>query len=131
MPRESSSSLPVDRDGAIRTTPPPPPQTIRLIIGLIIITPIAKSPMYTIIPPLVLDEIYEKIKKWLLPLQFGYKQSVHLNRWQVGTGKWLTEHVVFKEWIAGKRRVLVCEGIAGAGKSTLLAMLITAAIDSS
>lgn len=45
---------------------------------------------------------------WLSPLNSMAKQTDILNRRQEGTGKWITEHSLFKEWVQGPGNRLWC-----------------------
>ena len=40
-----------------------------------------------------------------------------------GTGQWIKDHIVYKNWIANKRGLLWIEGKPGAGKSTLMGFI--------
>ncbi|KAJ7887446.1 hypothetical protein B0H13DRAFT_1550065, partial [Mycena leptocephala] len=41
-----------------------------------------------------------------------------------GTGGWLLEHPVFKQWESGSGRTLWCRGIPGAGKTDLASIVV-------
>ena len=40
-----------------------------------------------------------------------------------GTGQWIQDHIVYRNWIAKKRGLLWIQGKPGAGKSTLMGFI--------
>ncbi|KAF7360542.1 hypothetical protein MVEN_00785300 [Mycena venus] len=66
----------------------------------------------------------ERIIEWYSPLNFFQRQADILNIHQPGTGEWLLENDLIKEWklVAGKR--VWCRGIPGAGKTVLASVLV-------
>ncbi|KAJ7852035.1 hypothetical protein B0H14DRAFT_813177 [Mycena olivaceomarginata] len=66
----------------------------------------------------------EKIIEWYSPLNFFQRQADILNTRQPGTGEWLLENDLIKEWksVAGKR--VWCRGIPGAGKTVLASVVV-------
>ena len=57
------------------------------------------------------NQEFEKIADWLSPLNFLTTQvDVHSKR-QEGTGQWLLESQVFKDWLCGTQETLWCPGI--------------------
>ena len=53
----------------------------------------------------------QEILDWFGPLNPTAKQADILSRRQPGTGIWMTEHEVFKEWLEGARNRLWCPGM--------------------
>jgi hypothetical protein len=45
----------------------------------------------------------QEILDWFGPLNPTTKQTDILSRRQPGTGNWMTEHAVFKDWLEGAR----------------------------
>ncbi|KAE9382078.1 hypothetical protein N431DRAFT_317626, partial [Stipitochalara longipes BDJ] len=70
------------------------------------------------------ERMDQEILDWLGPLNPTAKQADILSRRQPGTGNWMTEHAVFKEWLEGARNRLWCPGMHGAGKTVLTAVII-------
>ncbi|KAJ7814599.1 hypothetical protein B0H14DRAFT_2375859 [Mycena olivaceomarginata] len=66
----------------------------------------------------------DKIIEWYSPLNFFQRQADILNTRQPGTGEWLLESDLIKEWksVAGKR--VWCRGIPGAGKTVLASVVV-------
>lgn len=48
---------------------------------------------------------------WLSPLNFWSKQNDVFNGRLEGTGEWLLEDKVFKDWLTGTQRTLWCPGM--------------------
>lgn len=48
---------------------------------------------------------------WLSPLNFWTKQNDIFSRRQEGTGVWLLEDEVFRQWLSGVEKTLWCPGI--------------------
>jgi hypothetical protein len=57
------------------------------------------------------DQETRDLVAWLFPLNFQAKQHDIFSRRQEGTGQWLLEDDVFKEWLDGSRKILWCPGI--------------------
>ena len=51
------------------------------------------------------------IANWLSSLNFRERQSDILEKRTEGTGEWLSESQPFRDWLAGKSRMLWCSGI--------------------
>lgn len=66
----------------------------------------------------------QTIVDWLSPLSFSAKQNDCYDRVRSGTGRWLLEESIFKEWLDGNTRTLWCPGIPGAGKTVLASIVI-------
>jgi hypothetical protein len=47
----------------------------------------------------------------MFPLNFWAKQKDIFSRHQAGTGKWLLETDLFKQWLDGSCKILWCPGI--------------------
>ncbi|KAJ7601491.1 hypothetical protein DFH06DRAFT_1406902, partial [Mycena polygramma] len=66
----------------------------------------------------------DQIIKWYSPINMLPRHAAIYKNWEPGTGIWLLEHRLFREWKSGTRKMLWCQGMPGAGK-TVLASLIT------
>ncbi|KAJ7144594.1 ankyrin repeat-containing domain protein [Mycena epipterygia] len=66
------------------------------------------------------DEIIE----WYSPLNFFPRQADIFAARQPGTGGWLLESDLFKNWKSGRGEILWCPGIPGAGKTTLVSIVV-------
>ncbi|KAI1737533.1 ankyrin repeat-containing domain protein [Xylaria scruposa] len=65
-----------------------------------------------------------RILTWLSPVNYSSDQNTHINTRQPGTGQWLLNSKVYKDWINTRNRTLFCQGIPGAGKTTLASIVI-------
>ncbi|KAJ7029871.1 ankyrin repeat-containing domain protein [Mycena alexandri] len=65
-----------------------------------------------------------EIMQWMTPLNFFQRQADILNTWQAGTGEWLLEDPLFREWESGAGQVVWCRGMAGAGKTVLSSRVV-------
>ncbi|KAF8459802.1 hypothetical protein BDZ91DRAFT_665305 [Kalaharituber pfeilii] len=61
---------------------------------------------------------------WLSPLNLWESHHRILNTWQVGTGDWLLDHTLFREWHFGQGNLLFCPGIPGAGKTVFASLIV-------
>ncbi|KAL8392111.1 hypothetical protein RB599_004859 [Gaeumannomyces hyphopodioides] len=66
----------------------------------------------------------EKVKKWLSPVDPSTNANHASNLHHPGTGAWLLESDVFKEWESGSRRHMWLHGFAGCGKTVLSATIL-------
>ncbi|KAJ7602548.1 ankyrin repeat-containing domain protein [Mycena polygramma] len=66
----------------------------------------------------------DQLIKWYSPLNMLPRHAAIYKNWELGTGIWLLEHRLFREWKSGTGKVLWCQGMPGTGK-TVLASLIT------
>ena len=51
------------------------------------------------------------IANWLTSLDFRERLTDFLEKRTEGTGQWLLESQPFRDWLAGKSRILWCSGI--------------------
>ncbi|SCO20008.1 related to ankyrin repeat [Fusarium fujikuroi] len=65
------------------------------------------------------DHRFTKIERWLSPPDYSTNANLARTRRYPGTGTWLLDSSVFREWTAGTRRHLWLYGLAGAGKTIL------------
>jgi serine/threonine protein kinase len=54
---------------------------------------------------------YTATVAWLSPLDFRTAHNDHIARYQEGTGQWLLQDPVFKDWLQGNTKTLWCHGI--------------------
>ncbi|KAJ6532728.1 ankyrin repeat-containing domain protein [Mycena vulgaris] len=66
----------------------------------------------------------DKVIEWFSPLNFFRRQAEVLGNRQAGTGEWLLETNIFKQWESGTFKTLWCYGIPGAGKTVLASIVI-------
>ncbi|KAJ7080057.1 hypothetical protein C8R44DRAFT_653885, partial [Mycena epipterygia] len=66
----------------------------------------------------------DRIIEWYSPLNFFLRQADIFNSRQPGTGQWLFEHDLFKEWKSGTDNVIWCRGMPGAGKTVLVSIVV-------
>ncbi|KAJ7088352.1 hypothetical protein C8R44DRAFT_751918 [Mycena epipterygia] len=66
----------------------------------------------------------DQIIEWYSPLNFFLRQADIFNSRQPGTGQWLLEHDLFKEWKSGTDNVIWCRGMPGAGKTVLVSIVV-------
>ncbi|KAF7345856.1 putative ankyrin repeat protein [Mycena venus] len=66
----------------------------------------------------------EKVIEWVSPLNFFPRQADILKARQPGTGEWLLQESLFKDWRAGEIRALWCRGIPGPGKTVLASIAV-------
>ena len=57
------------------------------------------------------DDSPHVIANWLSSLDFRERQSDILEKRTEGTGEWLSKSQPFRDWLAGKSRILWCSGI--------------------
>lgn len=69
------------------------------------------------------DEI-GKILQWLSPSDPWTNHHAARDMHQAGTGKWLLDHDVYKEWLGGASRHLWLYGKAGCGKTVLSSTIV-------
>ncbi|KAI9926266.1 hypothetical protein MW887_004730 [Aspergillus wentii] len=70
------------------------------------------------------NQVRQEIINWLAPISYAAQQSDILNRRQAGTGQWLLNTKVFKQWLDNEKQTLFCPGIPGAGKTVLTSVVI-------
>ncbi|MCJ1331727.1 hypothetical protein MMC10_008419 [Thelotrema lepadinum] len=69
-------------------------------------------------------EHYEKILQWISNFDFDKKHKAASSlRWP-GTGTWIFQNDLFKQWQFGELKTLLCYGIPGAGKTILASTII-------
>ncbi|KAJ7080063.1 hypothetical protein C8R44DRAFT_908954, partial [Mycena epipterygia] len=75
----------------------------------------------------------DRIIEWYSPLNFFPRQADIFNSRQPGTGEWLLEHDLFKQWKSGTNNLskmfksedrLWCRGMPGAGKTVLVSIIV-------
>ncbi|KAJ7706814.1 ankyrin repeat-containing domain protein [Mycena rosella] len=66
----------------------------------------------------------EKIIEWFSPLNFFLRQADISSTRQPGTGEWLLQDELFKEWKSGSVKTVWCRGMPGAGKTVLASMVV-------
>ncbi|KAL8367908.1 hypothetical protein RB599_003702 [Gaeumannomyces hyphopodioides] len=66
----------------------------------------------------------ERVKEWLSPVNPSTNANHASNLHHPGTGAWLLESDVFKEWESGSRRYMWLHGFAGCGKTVLSATIL-------
>ncbi|KAJ7444764.1 hypothetical protein B0H11DRAFT_1619499, partial [Mycena galericulata] len=64
------------------------------------------------------------ILNWLSPINFFLRQADISQMRVKGTGGWLLEDPLFKQWQSGSGSTLWCHGIPGAGKTVLVSMVV-------
>ncbi|CEJ82954.1 Putative Pfs, NACHT and Ankyrin domain protein [[Torrubiella] hemipterigena] len=73
----------------------------------------------------VLSDIHtEKIRRWLRPPDPSKNLNEARKRRHEGTGTWLLENPVFREWHSGSHRYVWLNGLAGCGKTILSATVL-------
>ncbi|KAL8349506.1 hypothetical protein RB598_005066 [Gaeumannomyces tritici] len=70
------------------------------------------------------DAHTEKVKKWLSPVDPSTNANHASDLHHPGTGAWLLESDVFKEWESGSRQHMWLHGFAGCGKTVLSATIL-------
>jgi hypothetical protein len=53
----------------------------------------------------------DRIIEWYSPLNFFLRQADIFGAWQPGTGVWMLEHDLFKEWKFSRGCTLWCRGM--------------------
>ncbi|KAJ7445363.1 hypothetical protein B0H11DRAFT_2249497 [Mycena galericulata] len=66
----------------------------------------------------------DTILNWLSPINFFLLQADISQMRVKGTGGWLLEDPLFKQWESGSGSTLWCHGIPGAGKTVLVSMVV-------
>ncbi|KAJ7445358.1 hypothetical protein B0H11DRAFT_1635712, partial [Mycena galericulata] len=66
----------------------------------------------------------DTILNWLSPINFFLRQGDISQMRVKGTGGWLLEDPLFKQWESGFGNTLWCHGIPGAGKTVLVSMVV-------
>jgi hypothetical protein len=56
------------------------------------------------------DEETQEIVRWLSPLNFWPKQTDVFDAREAGTGQWLLDDPVFREWANGNEKTIWCRG---------------------
>jgi hypothetical protein len=69
------------------------------------------------------DQEHETILEWLTPIAHASQHNDHINRRQLGTGKWLLDSTEYQTWLK-RKQTLFCPGIPGAGKTILTAIVV-------
>jgi Cdc6-like AAA superfamily ATPase len=72
------------------------------------------------------DREHRVILDWLSPVDYGPQQSDFISRRQEGTGKWLLNSRIFKDWVNQSKKTLFCPGIPGAGKTIITSIVVDA-----
>ncbi|EGO03310.1 hypothetical protein SERLA73DRAFT_149665 [Serpula lacrymans var. lacrymans S7.3] len=65
-----------------------------------------------------------ELADWLTPLNFRQTQSNIYGNRREGTGDWVLDNEVFKEWQTGCAKTMWCPGIPGTGKTVLASYII-------
>ncbi|KAJ7144592.1 ankyrin repeat-containing domain protein [Mycena epipterygia] len=66
----------------------------------------------------------DKIIEWYSPLNFFPRQADIFAAREPGTGGWLLESDLFRNWKSGIGEILWCPGIPGAGKTVLVSIIV-------
>ncbi|KAJ7080062.1 hypothetical protein C8R44DRAFT_908945, partial [Mycena epipterygia] len=66
----------------------------------------------------------DRIIEWYSPLNFFLRQADIFNSRQPGTGQWLLEHDLFKNWKWGTNNRIWLRGMPGAGKTVLVSIIV-------
>lgn len=66
----------------------------------------------------------DKIREWLRPPDPSINVNEARKLRHEGTGRWLLENPVFREWHSGSRRCVWVNGLAGCGKTVLSATVL-------
>jgi Cdc6-like AAA superfamily ATPase len=61
---------------------------------------------------------------WLTPIDYALPQSDFISRRQEGTGQWLLNSDIFKNWVSQSKQTLYCPGIPGAGKTMITSIIV-------
>jgi Cdc6-like AAA superfamily ATPase len=64
------------------------------------------------------------ILDWLTSVDYAPQQSDFIRRRQEGTGQWLLNSNIFKNWVNQSHQTLFCPGIPGAGKTMITAIVV-------
>jgi hypothetical protein len=67
---------------------------------------------------------YRVILDWLTPIDYAPRQSDFISRRQEGTGQWLLNSDIFKNWVSQSKQTLFCPGIPGAGKTMITSIVV-------
>jgi len=69
-------------------------------------------------------EYRQVILDWLTPIDYAPKQSDIFRGRQKGTGQWLLDSDIFKNWASQSKQTLFCPGIPGAGKTVITSIIV-------
>jgi hypothetical protein len=69
-------------------------------------------------------EYRQVILDWLTPIDYAHQQSDFISRRQEGTGQWLLNSDIFKNWVSQSEQPLFCPGIPGAGKTMITSIIV-------
>jgi hypothetical protein len=69
-------------------------------------------------------EYRQVILDWLTPIDYALLQSDFISRRQEGTGQWLLNSDIFKDWVSQSKQTLFCPGIPGTGKTIITSIIV-------
>ena len=67
---------------------------------------------------------YQKISEWISSFDYSSKHRTAASIRSYGTGTWIFQDDLFKQWLSGDLPTLLCHGIPGAGKTILSSSII-------
>ena len=70
------------------------------------------------------QEYRQVILKWLANIDYAHQQSDIFRRRQEGSGQWLLNSDIFKNWVSQSKQTLFCPGIPGAGKTVITSIVV-------
>ncbi|GJC84014.1 hypothetical protein ColLi_06852 [Colletotrichum liriopes] len=70
------------------------------------------------------DSVRDELVEWLYPHDHSAIHMAKLQEAEPGTGLWLFDEPLFKNWFVQKEKLLVLRGKPGSGKSVLTSLLI-------
>ncbi|EGO19613.1 hypothetical protein SERLADRAFT_479215, partial [Serpula lacrymans var. lacrymans S7.9] len=69
-------------------------------------------------------QVRQELADWLTPLDFRQKQNDIYGNRQEGTGGWVFDNKIYKDWERGDAKTLWCPGIPGAGKTVIASHIV-------
>jgi Cdc6-like AAA superfamily ATPase len=69
-------------------------------------------------------EYRQVILNWLTEIDYAPRQSKIVSRRQKGSGQWLLNSDIFKNWVNQSKQTLFCPGIPGAGKTVITSIVV-------
>jgi len=69
-------------------------------------------------------EYRQVILDWLTKTDYAPRQSEIVSRRQEGSGQWLLNSDIFKNWVSQSKQTLFCPGIPGAGKTVITSIVV-------
>jgi Cdc6-like AAA superfamily ATPase len=70
------------------------------------------------------DRERQAILSWLASIDYAPQHNDFLSRREEGTGLWLLDSDVFRDWVDKDSAILFCPGIPGAGKTIMSAIVV-------